>query len=336
MEDAKSADKKAGRIVKVSGPLVVAEGMAGEKMYDVVRVGEQNLIGEIIDLSGDLASIQVYEETGGIGPGDPVFPTHEPLSVELGPGLLEAIYDGIQRPLDKIMAKAGNFITRGVDAPALDLERKWKFEPLAKNGDKVSPGDFLGLVQETVLIEHRVMVPPGVEGELVEIRAGEFTVRDTVAKVKTKDGERELALAQRWPVRRPRPHRRKLPPNEPLVTGQRVIDTFFPIAKGGTACVPGPFGSGKTVIQHQFAKWSDAEVIVFVGCGERGNEMTDVLLEFPELVDPKSGEPLMKRTVLIANTSNMPVAAREASVYTGITIAEYYRDMGYSVAIQAD
>ncbi len=325
-----------GTIVKVSGPLVVAEGIAGARMYDVVKVSERRLVGEIIELDGDRASIQVYEETGGVGPGEPVFPTFEPLSVELGPGLIESIYDGIQRPLDKIKAEAGDFITRGIDVPALDKTRKWKFEPLARAGDRVGPGDFLGKVQETVLVEHRVMVPPGVEGELVMIEAGDFTVKQPVAKVKTKDGEREIALMQRWPVRKPRPHRRKLPPDEPLVTGQRVIDTFFPIAKGGTACVPGPFGSGKTVIQHQFAKWSDAQVIVFVGCGERGNEMTDVLLEFPELVDPKSGEPLMKRTVLVANTSNMPVAAREASVYTGITIAEYYRDMGYSVAIQAD
>ncbi len=325
-----------GTIIKVSGPLVVAEGLAGARMYDVVKVSEKRLVGEIIELAGDRASIQVYEETGGVGPGEPVFPTFEPLSVELGPGLIESIYDGIQRPLDKIKAEAGDFITRGIDVPALDRSRKWKFEPLAKAGDRVGPGDFLGKVQETPLVEHRVMVPPGVEGELVKIEAGNFTVEQPVAKVKTKDGEREIALMQRWPVRKSRPHRRKLPPDEPLVTGQRVIDTFFPIAKGGTACVPGPFGSGKTVIQHQFAKWSDAEVIVFVGCGERGNEMTDVLLEFPRLVDPKSDEPLMKRTVLVANTSNMPVAAREASVYTGITIAEYYRDMGYSVAIQAD
>jgi V/A-type H+-transporting ATPase subunit A len=327
---------KTGRIVKVSGPLVVAEGMAGSKMYDVVRVGEQNLIGEIIELASDRASIQVYEETGGIGPGDPVRPTYEPLSVELGPGLIESIYDGIQRPLDKVKAKSGDFIGRGVDVPALNREKKWEFKPLVEKGVRVGPGDFLGAVQETVLLEHRIMVPPGVEGELADIRAGSFTVEETVAVVRTEKGERELNMIQRWPVRRARPYRRKLPPSEPLVTGQRVIDTFFPIAKGGTACVPGPFGSGKTVIQHQFAKWSDAQVIVFVGCGERGNEMTDVLLEFPQLKDPTSGEPLMKRTVLIANTSNMPVAAREASVYTGITLAEYYRDMGYSVAIQAD
>jgi len=327
---------KAGKIVKVSGPLVVAEGMAGSRMYDVVRVGEQNLIGEIIGLAGSRASIQVYEETGGIGPGDPVFPTFEPLSVELGPGLIESIYDGIQRPLDEIRKESGDFIGRGIDVPALDRKKKWSFKPLVKQGDEVGPGDFLGEAQETVLVKHGVMVPPGVEGTVVEINEGEFTVEETVARVKTGDGERELTMMQRWPVRRPRPTRRKLPPGIPLVTGQRVIDTFFPIAKGGTACVPGPFGSGKTVIQHQFAKWSDAEIIIFVGCGERGNEMTDVLLEFPELRDPKSGEPLMKRTVLIANTSNMPVAAREASVYTGITLAEYYRDMGYSVAIQAD
>ena len=325
-----------GRIVKVSGPLVVAEGMAGSKMYDVVRVGEQNLIGEVIELAGDRTSVQVYEETGGVGPGDPVRPTYEPLSVELGPGLIESIYDGIQRPLDKVKAESGNFIGRGVDVPALDRKKKWDFRPLVEKGARVGSGDFLGVVQETVLLEHRIMVPPGVEGELVDIRAGSLTVEETVAVIRTKNGEQELNMIQRWPVRRARPYRRKLPPNEPLVTGQRVIDTFFPIAKGGTACVPGPFGSGKTVIQHQFAKWSDAKVIVFVGCGERGNEMTDVLLEFPQLKDPTSGEPLMKRTVLIANTSNMPVAAREASVYTGITLAEYYRDMGYSVAIQAD
>jgi V/A-type H+-transporting ATPase subunit A len=329
-------DRAPGRIIKVSGPLVVAGGMNGSKMYDVVRVGEQNLLGEVIGLAGDRASIQVYEETGGIGPGDPVFPTFEPLSVELGPGLIGSFYDGIQRPLDSIKARAGDFITRGIDVPALDREKRWEFKPLRRPGEKVGPGDWLGEVQETVLVRHRVLVPPGVEGELVRIEAGSFTVNDTVAVVKTAGGERELAMAQRWPVRRPRPHRRKLPPDRPLVTGQRVIDTFFPIARGGTACVPGPFGSGKTVIQHQFAKWSDAEIIVFVGCGERGNEMTDVLLEFPRLLDPKSGEPLMRRTVLVANTSNMPVAAREASVYTGITLAEYYRDMGYSVAIQAD
>ncbi len=327
---------KTGVIVKVSGPLVVAEGMTGSKMYDVVKVGSQRLVGEIIELEGDRASIQVYEETAGIGPGDPVFPTFEPLSVELGPGLIESIYDGIQRPLDGIRQKTGDFISRGVEVPALDRDRRWHFKPTRKAGDRVDAGCILGEVQETVLVLHRVMVPPGVQGELVDVREGDFTVEDTVAVVRNEEGDHEITMMQRWPVRRARPYRRKLPPEAPLVTGQRVIDTFFPIAKGGTACVPGPFGSGKTVIQHQFAKWSDAEIIVFVGCGERGNEMTDVLLEFPELQDPKSGEPLMKRTILVANTSNMPVAAREASVYTGITLAEYYRDMGYSVAIQAD
>jgi V/A-type H+-transporting ATPase subunit A len=328
--------EKPGKIIKVSGPLVVAEGMSGSKMYDVVKVSEQRLVGEIVDLAGDQASIQVYEETGGIGPGDPVFATFEPLSVELGPGLLESIYDGIQRPLGAIMAKTGDFIGRGVEVPALDRTRRWLFTPVVHKGDKVGPGSVIGEVQETVLVLHKVMVPPGVEGEVVDIKAGEFTVEQTVAVLETGDGRRELSMIQRWPVRKARPYSRKLQPEQPLVTGQRVIDAFFPMAKGGTACVPGPFGSGKTVIQHQFAKWSDAQIIVFVGCGERGNEMTDVLLEFPELQDPKSGEPLMKRTILIANTSNMPVAAREASVYTGITLAEYYRDMGYSVAIQAD
>ena len=327
---------KTGRIVKVSGPLVVAEGMSGSRMYDVVKVSEKKLIGEIIELEGDRASIQVYEETGGVGPGEPVFPTFEPLSVELGPGLIESIYDGIQRPLDVIKKLSGDFIGRGVEAPALDRKRRWKFVPLRKAGETVGPGDIIGEVPETVLVEHRIMVPPGISGELISITPGEFTVEEAVAKVRTRSGERNLTLAQRWPVRKPRPVQRKLPPEEPLVTGQRVIDAFFPIAKGGTASVPGPFGSGKTVIQHQFAKWSDAEIVIFIGCGERGNEMTDVLMEFPKLEDPKSGQPLMKRTILVANTSNMPVAAREASVYTGITLAEYFRDMGYSVAVQAD
>jgi V/A-type H+-transporting ATPase subunit A len=328
--------EKAGRIVKVSGPLVVAEGMSGSRMYDVVKVSEKRLIGEIIGLEGDRASIQVYEETGGVGPGEPVFPTFEPLSVELGPGLIESIYDGIQRPLDVIQKKTGDFIGRGVEAAPLDREKLWAFNPLRQTGDMIEPGDIIGEVPETVLVKHRVMVPPGVRGEVVRIGPGQFKVEDVIATVKTDHGERNLALLQRWPVRRPRPYRHKLQPDEPLVTGQRVIDTLFPIAKGGTAAVPGPFGSGKTVIQHQFAKWSDAEIIIFVGCGERGNEMTDVLMEFPHLLDPESGEPLVKRTILIANTSNMPVAAREASVYTGITLAEYYRDMGYSVAVQAD
>lgn len=325
-----------GRIVKVSGPLVVAEGMAGSKMYDVVRVSEKKIIGEIIELKGDLASIQVYEETGGIGPGEPVYPTGEPLSVELGPGLIESIYDGIQRPLDLIEKLVGDYIERGVSLPALDRKKRWKFAPTKRKGDKVVGGDVLGVVEETVLVEHRVLVPPGTEGELEEIKEGEFRVEETVAVVKTSDGTRDLMLFHRWPVRTARPYKSKFSPYEPLVTGQRVIDTFFPTGKGGTACVPGPFGSGKTVIQHQLAKWANADIVVYIGCGERGNEMTDVLMEFPELKDPRSGEPLMKRTVLIANTSNMPVAAREASVYTGITIAEYFRDMGYSVAVMAD
>jgi len=332
---AESAEKL-GRIVKVTGPLVVAEGMSGSRMYDVVKVSDRRLVGEIIGLEGDRASIQVYEETGGVGPGEPVFPTFEPLSVELGPGLIESIYDGIQRPLDVIRKRTGDFIGRGVEAMPLDREKRWAFNPLRQAGDVVEPGDIVGEVPETVLVKHKVMVPLGVRGEVVRIGPGQFRVEDVVATVKTDHGELGLTLLQRWPVRRPRPYRRKLQPGEPLVTGQRIIDTLFPIAKGGTAAVPGPFGSGKTVIQHQFAKWSDAEIIIFVGCGERGNEMTDVLMEFPHLLDPESGEPLAKRTILIANTSNMPVAAREASVYTGITLAEYYRDMGYSVAVQAD
>ncbi|MEO0085065.1 MAG: V-type ATP synthase subunit A [candidate division WOR-3 bacterium] len=325
-----------GIVRKVSGPLVVAEEMSGSKMYDVVRVSERRLLGEIVELHGSEAAIQVYEDTSGVGPGEPVEPTYEPLSVELGPGLMESIYDGIQRPLDVLRATAGDFISRGVEAPGLSRERRWRFEPLRRPGDSVGPGDLLGKVRETSLVEHRILVPPDAAGEVVEIAAGEFRVDETVCRLRTDKGERALTMVQRWPVRRARPVRRRLTPEEPLVTGQRVIDAFFPIAKGGTACVPGPFGSGKTVIQHQLAKWSEAEIVVFVGCGERGNEMTDVLREFPELRDPKSGEPLMKRTVLIANTSNMPVAAREASVYTGITIAEYFRDMGYSVALQAD
>jgi V/A-type H+-transporting ATPase subunit A len=330
------AESKTGTIIKVSGPLVVADGMSGARMYDVVKVSEKRLIGEIIELEGDQASIQVYEETGGVGPGEPVYPTFEPLSVELGPGLIESIYDGIQRPLNVIQQQVGDFISRGVEAPPLDRQRRWGFVPLRQPGEKVEPGDVIGEVQETVLVRHRIMVPPGMSGEIVRIGPGQFKIDDAVAVVRTGQGEQPLTMLQRWPVRRARPYRRKLQPETPLVTGQRVVDTFFPIAKGGTAAVPGPFGSGKTVIQHQFAKWSDAEIIIFVGCGERGNEMTDVLMEFPHLVDPKSGEPLMKRTVLIANTSNMPVAAREASIYTGITLAEYYRDMGYSVALQAD
>jgi len=327
---------KTGRIIKVAGPLVVADGMDDARMYDVVRVSDEGLIGEIIEVRGDQASIQVYEETAGLGPGDPVYNTHAPLSVELGPGLIESIYDGIQRPLDAIYAQVGARITRGVQANALNREKKWHFEPRVKVGDQVGPGDILGVVPETSLVEHRIMVPPGVNGEVVDIFSGEATVTDTVAKIKVGDEIREITMLQKWPVRQRRPYREKLPPEEPMLTGQRVIDTFFPVAKGGTACIPGPFGSGKTVVQHQLAKWADAEIVVYIGCGERGNEMTDVLMEFPELEDPKSGEPLMKRTVLIANTSDMPVAAREASIYTGITIAEYFRDMGYSVALMAD
>ncbi|HDP70198.1 MAG TPA: V-type ATP synthase subunit A [Actinobacteria bacterium] len=325
-----------GIIGKVSGPLVVAEGLTNAKMYDLVRVGKDRLMGEVIEIRGESFSVQVYEETIGLGPGDPVYTTGEALSVELGPGLLESIYDGVQRPLNVLRDKVGDFIVRGVEAPGLNREKKWEFKSVAKVGDEVASGDILGTVQETTIIEHKVMVPPGIEGKITKINAGEFTVDDTVA-VLEKDGQKkEITMLQRWPVRRGRPYKDKLPPHTPLSTGQRVIDTFFPVAKGGTACVPGPFGSGKTVIQHQIAKWADAEIIIFIGCGERGNEMTDVLMEFPELKDPYSGEPLMKRTVLIANTSNMPVAAREASVYTGITIGEYFRDMGYSVALQAD
>ncbi|HHY46372.1 MAG TPA: V-type ATP synthase subunit A [Firmicutes bacterium] len=325
-----------GRIVKVSGPLVVAEGMSEAKMYDVVRVGEARLVGEIIEMRGDRASIQVYEETAGIGPGDPVISTGEPLSVELGPGLIESIYDGIQRPLSVLKEKSGDRIQRGVEAPGIDRERIWHFAPRVKKGDKVGPGDILGVVQETSVVEHRIMVPPGIEGIVEEVFSGDARVTDTVAKIKTTAGLKEISMLQRWPVRRGRPYREKLAPVEPLITGQRVIDTFFPVAKGGTACVPGPFGSGKTIIQHQLARWADADIIVYIGCGERGNEMTEVLMDFPELTDPRTGEPLMKRTVLVANTSDMPVAAREASVYTGITIAEYFRDMGYSVALMAD
>jgi len=328
--------KGKGKIVKVAGPLVVAENMSGSKMFDVVYVSDKKLMGEIIELKEDLASIQVYEETGGIGVGEPVYTSGEPLTVELGPGVIESIYDGIQRPLDEIYRKTGNFITRGVSQSALNRDRKWKFKPMVKKGDKVTSGDFLGFVNETEIIKHYIMVPNGISGEVKSIEKGEFKVTDTVAVIKSRDGDRKVTMIQKWPVRKPRPYLIKMSPDMPLFTGQRVIDMFFPIAKGGTACVPGPFGSGKTVIQHQLAKWVDAEIIVYVGCGERGNEMTDVLMEFPELIDPKSGVPLMKRTVLIANTSNMPVAARETSVYTGITIAEYFRDMGYSVALMAD
>ena len=326
-----------GTIVKVAGPLIVASGMGDSRMYDVVRVSERRLVGEIIELRGDMASIQVYEETSGLGPGDPVVSTGSPLSVELGPGLIESIFDGIQRPLTAIYKKAGDRITRGVEVQSLDHARKWKFEARAHKGDRVSGGDIIGVVQETSVVEHRIMVPPTLSGEITAIKSGEYTLDETVATLKTSDGATvNLTMLQRWPVRRGRPYREKIAPTEPMVTGQRVIDTFFPIARGGVAAVPGPFGSGKTVVQHQLAKWADADIIVYVGCGERGNEMTDVLMEFPELHDPRTGETLMKRTVLIANTSDMPVAAREASIYTGITIAEYFRDMGYKVAIMAD
>lgn len=325
------------KIIKVAGPVVVAKGLKNAKMYDVVKVSGQKLIGEIIELNKDLATIQVYEETSGIGPGEPVFSTGMPLSVELGPGLISSIYDGIQRPLDILKSTSGNFITRGAEAYAIDRKKKWDFEPTSKKGDKVIPGDIIGTVQESTIIKHKIMVPYGIQGEIKEIYKDKFTVTDTIALIKDQEGSiHEIKMLQKWPVREPRPYKKKLPPIEPLITGQRSIDMFFPIAKGGTACIPGPFGSGKTVVQHQLSKWSDAEIILFIGCGERGNEMTDVLLEFPKLIDPYSGKPLMERTILIANTSNMPVAAREASVYTGITIAEYYRDMGYNVALIAD
>ena len=326
-----------GRILKVSGPLVIAEGMREANMFDVVRVGEGKLIGEIIEMHGDRASIQVYEETAGLGRGDRVVSTGAPLSVELGPGLISSIYDGIQRPLEAMAEKYGANIQRGIDEPALNRDKNWFFTPTASYGDEVQGGDILGYVDETPVIRHKIMVPPGKSGTIVEIHAGMFTVTDAVCKLKLPNGSVEsLSLMQKWPVRRARPIREKLPPAEPLISGQRVIDALFPLAKGGTACVPGPFGSGKTVVQHQLAKWSDVDLVVYIGCGERGNEMTDVLREFPELTDPRTGKSLMARTVLIANTSDMPVAAREASVYTGITIAEYYRDMGLSVAVIAD
>ena len=326
-----------GTIKKVAGPLVIAEGMRDANMFDVVRVSNQRLIGEIIEMHGDEASIQVYEETSGLKPGEPVESTEEPLSVELGPGLIASIYDGIQRPLDDIMKATGsNNLVRGVEVPALKRDRKWKFVPTAKVGDEVSGGDVLGTVQETIIVEQKIMVPPTMKGKVKEIKEGEFTVDQTICVLETADGDKELTMMQKWPVRKGRPYKKKLHPNMPLVTGQRVVDCMFPIAKGGVAAVPGPFGSGKTVIQHQLAKWAEADIVVYIGCGERGNEMTDVLNEFPELKDPKTGESLMERTVLIANTSDMPVAAREASIYTGITIAEYFRDMGYSVALMAD
>ena len=326
-----------GKILKVSGPLVVAEGMREANLFDVVRVGERRLIGEIIEMHGDRASIQVYEETAGIGRGDKVVSTGAPLSVELGPGLLTNIHDGIQRPLETMRIKVGANLTRGIDEPALDREKLWHFTPAVKYGDRVEMGDIYGTVQENGVILHKIMVPPKTRGVIVEMREGDFRVTDRIGKLKRDDGTIvDVTLMQKWPVRVARPYRQKLPPVDPMITGQRVIDALFPIAKGGTACVPGPFGSGKTVVQHQLAKWSDVDLVVYIGCGERGNEMTDVLREFPELVDPKTGRSLMERTVLIANTSDMPVAAREASVYTGITIAEYFRDMGYSVAVIAD
>ncbi|MCI9248349.1 MAG: V-type ATP synthase subunit A [Dorea sp.] len=325
-----------GTIKKVAGPLVIASGMRDANMSDVVRVSKQRLIGEIIEMHGDEASIQVYEETSGLGPGEPVESTGAPMSVELGPGLITSIYDGIQRPLDDIMKVSGNNLQRGVEVASLKRDKKWEFVPVAKVGDEVEPGDVLGTVQETAVVTQKIMVPYGVEGTIKEIKSGEFTVEETVAVVTAKDGDKEISMMQKWPVRKGRPYVKKLPLDAPLVTGQRVVDMFFPIAKGGVAAVPGPFGSGKTVIQHQLAKWAEADIVVYIGCGERGNEMTDVLNEFPELKDPKTGRSLMERTVLIANTSDMPFAAREASIYTGITIAEYFRDMGYSVALMAD
>lgn len=325
-----------GRIIKVSGPLIVAENMADSKLFDVVRVSDKKLIGEIIELRGDKASIQVYEETSGLGVGETVESTYAPLSVDLGPGLIESIFDGIQRPLNRVYEKYGDRIGRGIEVNNIDREKLWDFNACVKVGDKVTAGDILGSVQETSIVNHKIMVPFGIEGTVKKIKSGSFNITQTVAVIDTKDGDKEVCMLQRWPVRRGRPYKSKINPYMPMVTGQRVIDTLFPIAKGGVAAVPGPFGSGKTVVQHQLAKWADADIIVYVGCGERGNEMTDVLNEFPELKDPKSGEPLMKRTVLIANTSDMPVAAREASIYTGITIAEYFRDMGYNVAIMAD
>ena len=328
---------KTGKIIKVAGPLVVAEGMEEANIFDMVKVGEKGLIGEIIEMRNDKASIQVYEETTGIGPGDPVITTGEPLSIELGPGLIESMFDGIQRPLDAFEKAANSpFLKKGVAVKSLNREKLWKFNPTAQVGDVVETGDIIGTVQETSVVLHKIMIPYGVKGTIKEIKSGDFTIVDTVCVVETESGDKEVTLMQKWPARKGRPYARKLKPDAPMITGQRVIDTFFPVAKGGAAAVPGPFGAGKTVVQHQVAKWGDTEIVVYVGCGERGNEMTDVLNEFPELKDPKTGESLMKRTVLIANTSNMPVAAREASIYTGITIAEYFRDMGYSVSIMAD
>ncbi len=326
-----------GRITRIAGPLVEADGMRGAKMYEIVRVGEEKLIGEIIRIDGELASIQVYEETTGLTPEEPVEPTGQPLSVELGPGILRSLYDGIQRPLEVIKAESGDFILRGATAPALDEKKKWEFTPTVKKGDELAAGSIIGTVPETDVVEHKVMLPPTLQGTVASIEKGSYTVTDTVAVIKDKDGNKhDVAMRQRWPVKKARPIAERLDAAEPLVTGQRVIDTFFPVVKGGTAAIPGPFGAGKTVTQHQLAKWADADVIVYVGCGERGNEMTEVLDEFPKLEDPTTGKPLMERTVLIANTSNMPVAARDASVYTGITLAEYYRDMGYNAAVMAD
>lgn len=326
-----------GKIIRVAGPLVVARGLQNVKMYEMVRVGELKLFGEIIGLDRDIAYIQVYEETQGVGPGEPVFPLGEPLSVELGPGIVGQIYDGIQRPLNKLAEQAGDFLSRGLSLPALDRTIKWDFEAWVKPGDEVVGGDVLGVVQETSALQHKILVPPNLRGKILEIKSGSYTVEEPIGILLDPEGKKvELKLMHKWPVRYQRPVREKIPPKIPLMTGQRVLDTFFPVVKGGTACVPGPFGSGKTIIQHQLAKWADADVIVYVGCGERGNEMTEVLIEFPELTDPRTGKPLMERTILIANTSNMPVAAREASVFTGITIAEYFRDMGYHVALMAD
>ncbi|MDU3010705.1 MAG: V-type ATP synthase subunit A [Peptoniphilus harei] len=327
---------KSGKIIKVSGPLVVASGMEDANVYDVVEVSKDRLIGEVIEMRGDKASIQVYEETTGIGPGDEVYTTGAPLSVELGPGMIEQMFDGIQRPLVGLRDEAGDFLKRGVIVNPLNREKKWEFKKVANVGDNVQTGDILGTVEETSVVTHKIMVPNGIKGKLKDIKEGSFTVEDTIAVIETEKGDENLTMIQKWPVRKGRPYKKKIDPKEPLVTGQRVIDTFFPITKGGTAAIPGPFGSGKTVVQHQLAKWADAQIVVYVGCGERGNEMTDVLMEFPELMDPTTGESIMKRTVLIANTSNMPVAAREASIYTGITISEYFRDMGYSVAMMAD
>ena len=327
---------KKGKIIKVAGPLVVAKGLENVKMYEVVLAGEQGLLGEVIQIKDEMVFIQVYEETEGVGPGDPVVPTGAPLSVELGPGLIGSIFDGVQRPLNVISLRHGPFIVRGVKEKALPRDKEWEFEPLVREGDEVVEGDILGEVKETEIVVHKILVPPGVNGKVEKVFSGKKKIEDTVVVLKTEDGKKEISMLTKWPVRIPRPVKKKIPPDIPLVTGQRVIDTFFPIAKGGTACIPGPFGSGKTVTQHQLSKWADAEIVVYVGCGERGNEMTEVLIEFPELKDPRTGRPLMERTILIANTSNMPVAAREASVFTGITLAEYFRDMGYNVALMAD